>query len=226
MAEPVEVIAGVGDDFKSLMIQPQDEILENSYYEVTVSGVKSKDGTKTLPPVTLTFMTPLNPMYCSVKSVRALVDAYGIPERNLRLYIHEASEYADYILSQSGTVSESTKEKRMFALQQFVRTKVTMDCINSYMMSSTATGVGSRYKLDVVEVEESMNASAMKAMLDALRKDLDKWQDAIRGYFPEGRAKPKATRVGLKANQNSDVPHTTVDKILDSISRTPPDGSD
>lgn len=62
-------------------------------------------------------------------------------------------------------------------------------------------------------------------MLDLLRGNLKEWQDAIRGYYNEGRAAPVATRIGLKASSNSEVTHTTVDMILNDWTRTMPESS-
>ena len=69
-------------------------------------------------------------------------------------------------------------------------------------------------------------SAAFAKLLDRLRKNLHDWQDALRGYYNEGRAKPKATRIGTKSNTNSQIAHTTVDKILNDFSRTMPEGND
>lgn len=226
MAEIVESTAELSEDGEAIAITPAGGLLDNSIYEIVIDGIKSADGLKTLPKFTATIMTSLSPMHCTVDSVKALVDSFGIPEQNLRIYIRDASKYADYILSSSGNVSAKEKEERKFAMEQFVRTKVTLDCMQRACMDRVSSGAGSTFKLDAVEITESMNSTVWKSMMADLRKDLQKWQDAIRGYFNEGRAKPKATRVGIKASENNDVSHTTVDKILDSISRTPPDWSE
>lgn len=226
MSDDIEFMAGVLDDMKSVGFSPLDELEDNSVYTIKVSGIRSKDGKHVMPDTSFSFMTPLSPMYCTVDSIRALVDSFGIPERSIRLYIRDASKYADYIRESSSSSSSSNSTESNFAMQQFVRTKVVLDCLTGYVMASSSNGSSAKYKLDVVEIQESLNSAMLSKMLDSLRKDLDKWQDAIRGYFPEGRAKPKATRTGLKASSNSEVSYTTVDKILDSISRTPPDRSD
>ena len=226
MAEIVEASAALSEDGKTLIVTPAGGLADNSIYEIEIAGVKSSDGSKTLPAFKARIITPLSPMYCTVDSIRALVDSFGIPEQNLRIYIRDASKYADYILSNSGNVSAQDKKKRQFALEQFVRTKVTLDCMQRSCMDRASSGAGSTFKLDAVEITESMNSTVWKSMIADLRKDLQKWQDAIRGYTNEGRAKPKATRVGIKASENNDVSHTTVDKILNDISRTMPDWSE
>ena len=91
-------------------------------------------------------------------------------------------------------------------------------------MNRTLDG-GNKYKLDTVEYEDSVNSASFKNLIDALKKALQKWQDAVRGYYNEGRVKPKATRIGIKSSQNSDVSFTTVDSILQDYTRNMPQWS-
>lgn len=84
---------------------------------------------------------------------------------------------------------------------------------------------GGTYKLGDAELTDSTNSTMFKNMIKLLQDDLKKWQDAIRGYYNEGRAKPKATRIGLKSSSNSDVSQITVDTILNDLTRTPPQWS-
>ena len=91
-------------------------------------------------------------------------------------------------------------------------------------MNRTLDG-GNKYKLDTVEYEDSVNSASFKNLIDALKKALQKWQDAVRGYYNEGRVKPKATRIGIKSSQNSDVSFTTIDSILQDYTRSMPQWS-
>lgn len=195
-------------------------LLENSQYTVTVSGLTASDGT-IIPTMTFDIITPLTPMYCSLTSVISVVNTFNIPKKDMLLYIREASEECDFIEGTIGTNSNSNNDI-LFSKKQFVKTKVVLDCMVRSFTERTTSGVGSRYKLDVAEIEEKLNEGAYKAMIADLRKDLLKWQDAIRGYYNEGRAAPKSTRFSL--NQNLD--NTTVDKIIDDFSRTMPTRSD
>ena len=84
---------------------------------------------------------------------------------------------------------------------------------------------GGTYTLGDATLQDSINSTSFKNMIKMLQDDLKKWEDAIRGYYNEGRVKPKATRIGLKSSSNSDVSQITVDTILNDITRTPPQWS-
>lgn len=204
-----------------LEITPSVAIADNSLYTIKIKGVKSLDGSKTFPEKTFNVTTALSPMYCTLKSLSALVDSFGIPEENMLSYIRDASKYADFVAG--GTAVKKGKTPS-FAVEQFVRTKATLDCLLRACMNKSYSS-GGTYTLGDATLEEATNSGSFKNMISTLRDELQKWQDAIRGYYNEGRVKPKATRIGLKSSSNSDVAHTTVDQILNDISRTMPEGS-
>ena len=89
--------------------------------------------------------------------------------------------------------------------------------LKAYM--ERASESGSKGTLGDVTFESSENYGSIKDLIKTLKDELKKWEDAMRGYHNEGRAKPKATRVGLKASSNSDVALTTVDTILTDFAR-------
>ena len=196
---------------------------ENSEYIITISGLTTSTG-EVISEKTFEILMPLTPQYCSLTAVMPMVNAFNIPKKDMLLYLRDASLEADFIegsLSSTSTTTTSS-DSVLFAKKQFVKTKVVLDCLVRSLAEGVSSGVGSRYKLDVAEIEENLNASAYKAMIADLRKDLLKWQDAIRGYYNEGRVAPKATRFSI----NQKLDHTTVDKIIDDISRTMPSRSD
>ena len=80
-----------------LEITPADGILDNSKYTIRIKGLKSADGTKILPEKVFTIVTAITPMYCTLNSLKALVDSFGVPEANLLSYIRNASREADFI---------------------------------------------------------------------------------------------------------------------------------
>src|SRR5574344_1941990 len=200
----------------AITITPVDpaKVVDNSSYTISIENVKSIDG-DILPNVDAKIRTPFSPMYCSVDSVRALVDTFGISEQSMMSYIRDASKYADFV---AGGTAVKKGQTPSFAVEQFVRTKAMLDClVRGYMERSSTTG--GNYKLDTIEIQDASNSTSFKNLINLLRDLLKQWQDAIRGYYNEGRVKPKATRVGLKSSTNSDVAHTTVDQILNDISR-------
>lgn len=195
------------------------EVLANSDYTFTVSGLKDKDG-NTLETKTFTIRTEYKPMYCTLTSLKMITDAYEIPDNNMRSYIRDASKYADYIISQT----KSKIKTDSFAVENFVKLKATYDCLMRMIMS-TGFDKDNRYKLDVIEYEHEKDLGTLKDLLDDLNKQLKIWEDAVRGYWPEGRAKPKVTRIGLKSSSNTDVQWTTTESLLQEIARSVPQWS-
>lgn len=204
-----------------LEITPTDGIKDNSTYTFRIKGITSLDGKKIFPEQVFEITTAIAPMYCTLSSLMALVDSFGVPEANLLSYIRNASKEADFIAGGTAVKSGATVP---YEVEQFVRTKATLDCLIRACMDRTMTG-GGTYKLGDAEVEDSINSTSFKNMIKLLQDDLKKWQDAIRGYYNEGRVKPRATRIGLKSSSNSDVSQITVDTILNDITRTAPQWS-
>nr|DAP54851.1 MAG TPA: hypothetical protein [Caudoviricetes sp.] len=218
--ELVEATLSLSEDKKKLSVTPK-KILANSFYLVTLTGLKDEEG-KTLDPVTVEYRTPYSPLYCSLYSLKLVVDTFGIPDENMLSYIRQASKEAEFI-DEGKTIKQG--QPIPFAVEQFTRTKATYDCLTRAFMDRAYSGGGSEYTLDVATYKDSLNSTAFKNLLDRLAKELQKWQDAIRGYFNEGRVKPKATRVGIKSSQNSDVSFTTLDSIIQDATRNMPQWS-
>lgn len=216
-AKELTATIALNEDETVVVVTPDQKLENNSIYTVTIKGLMSADGTP-IPDATIEYRTPYSPLYCSVDSLKLVVDTFGISDEAMLSYIRQASREADFI---AGGTADSTD----FAVQQFVRTKATYDCLTRSFMDRTYSGGGSRYKLDTAEYEDSLNAAAFKQLLDRLGKELQKWQDAIRGYFNEGRAKPKATRMGLKSAQNAEIKQTTLDTIIQDATRNVPQWS-
>lgn len=219
--EKVKGVLSLSPDAKVITVGADPALKANYRYYVTIKGLKNLDG-KPLDDIKTAFRMPYSPLYCSLNSLKMIVDAFKIPEENMLSYIREASKYADYIAQVQGVEVTDDDGKIKFSVEQFTRVKATMDCILKGYMERTYSGAGAKYTLDVATFQDSLNSGAFKNLLADLAKELLKWQDAIRGYFNEGRAKPKATRIGIKMSENSDVAQTTVDNILNDISRQVP----
>lgn len=218
--ETIQAQATVDDTGKILVVTPET-IQENSIYRVTVTGLLDADGNP-MDSVTVEYRTPYSPLYCTLDSLKLVVDTFGIPDENMLSYIRQASKEADFI---AGGTAVKKGQAPSFAVEQFVRTKATYDCLTRAFMDRAYSGGGSKYTLDTATFEDSLNSTAYKTMFDRLAKELQKWQDAIRGYYNEGRAKPKATRVGINSSQNSDVSYTNLDTIIQDVTRNMPQWS-
>ena len=199
-----------------LEITPET-VKDNSNYQIKIAGITSLDGKKTYPPQIITITTAASPMYCSLASMKAVTSGFEIPDSVMISYIRDASKYADFVAG--GTAVKKTDKTVPFAVEQFVRTKATLDCLLNSYMTKTTSGGGS-YTLGDAEVQDPTNSTAFRGLIKALQDALKMWTDAIRGYYNEGRVKPQVTRVGLKASENSDVSQITIDTILNDMSRS------
>lgn len=214
MAETITGTMAVDEFDPSVLVITPETVQDNSIYKIKIKGLINAETGEKLPPQIIEIKTAYSPLYCSLESLKMLVDTFSLTDEQMLSYIRDASKYADFV---SGGKADETD----FAVEQFTRTKAILDCLIKSFMSRTYEG-GATYKLDTVEFQDATNSTGFRALIDALKKELQKWQDAIRGYYNEGRVKPKATRVGIKSSQNSDVAYTTVDDILQDITRTVP----
>ena len=157
------------DDTKNVVMISPKELLANSDYTFTISGVRNKNG-ELLEKKNFTIRTEYKPMYCTLTSLKMITDAYEIPDDNMRSYIRDASKYADYIISQT----KSKIKTDSFAVENFVKTKATYDCLMRMIMS-TGFDKDNRYKLDVIEYEHEKDLDALRGLLDDLAKQIKVW---------------------------------------------------
>lgn len=210
---PVDIV--VTDNI--LEVTPTDaQILNNSNYKIKITGVKSLDGTE-LPDQIFNIITALTPMYCSLDSLKAVTIGFNIDDSAMLTYIREASQFADFVASATSTSSETE-----YAKGELAKVKATLDCLSSGFIAGSFMQGGNRYKLGEDEIEEGNKATSFKNLLDWLKWLLRYWMDAVRGYINPGHAKPKATRIGIKSADNQDVSFTTVESLIDDITRDMP----
>lgn len=191
----------------------------NAIYKITIANARNLETGEILPPQTISIRTAFYPFYCTLDSLKMVVDTFNIPDMAMRSYIRDASKNADFI---AGGKAVQDGQEVPYEVEEFVRVKATLDCLLRGFMDRTYNGGGDRYKLDVVEYENSLNANAFKDLIDGLRNALRMWQDAIRGYYNEGRVRPRATRIGLKAVDDNNVPYISVDTIMNDYTRVVP----
>ena len=215
--ETIESKLSLSSDGKDLVVVPST-ISSNAIYKITISGLKSTDGFP-INDIVKQYQTPFTPMHASLREMKPLQKQYAISDDDMRQHIYEASIEADFIQTSSSTMDSDTVA---FAKKQYAKTRVTYDILLDNFMTRMSSGGGATYTLDTATYEDSLNSTAYKGLLDKLKDELSKWSDAIRGYTNPGRAKPKATRIGVKSDQNQDVSWTTTDSIIQQIDRNIP----
>lgn len=193
------------------------EIKDSSTYSIKISGLKSADGTKVYPDQIFKITTAVSPAYCTLDSLKSLADSFGIDDQTMLTYIVEASNFADFVAT--ATTSNAKGNTLVYAKSELTKVKAALDCLTSGYIGGTFLSGGNRYKLGEDELEEGDRAAAFKNLLDWLKWLLRYWMDAVRGYLNPGHAKPKATRLGIKASENTDVSQITVDSLIDDYNR-------
>ena len=196
-------------------------VVDMTKTDSNASSTASSSADSTSSSTSTTTTDDTTKMYCTLESLKMLVDTFNIPDQNMISYIKNASKEVDFLTSSLTTTTTSNS----FAKEQYTRTRATIDCLSRFLMSRITSGGGAKYTLDTATYEDSMNTTSLKNLLNDLYKELQKWQDAMRGYVNEGRAKPKATRIGIKSSQNSDVSAISLDSILADITRSVPQWS-
>ena len=206
-----------------LEVTPTDAaILDNSSYKIKITGIKALDGTE-MPDQSFNIITALTPMYCSLSSLKAVTVGFDIDDSTMLTYIREASQFADFVASATSSASSSTNKQYIeYAKGELTKVKATLDCLSSGFIAGSFMQGGNRYKLGEDEIEEGNKAASFKNLLDWLKWLLRYWMDAVRGYINPGHAKPKATRIGIKSADNQDVSFTTVESLIDDITRDMP----
>ena len=215
MAEVIEANFEVIDNL--LKITTEMPLEDNCQYEIRLKNFSSLDGKAALESYTYKVVTKLSPSYCKISDVAVLVDTFEIPESTILYYIREASRYADYIVEAAG-VSSSDAE---FAIKEFVKTKTTIDCLLKAYVNKAA-GSGIKGTLGEISFENTEKyATSINDLLDSLWLRLKKWEDAIRGYDLEGRAKPKFAVRGKDASSSDSA---VFSDIINDNTRTLPVG--
>lgn len=208
----------VGNSFKIdgnlLTITLDNEIENNSKYEIRFKNFKSKDGKAIIDNLTYNVITELSPSYCRISDVAVLVDTFNIPESTILYYIREASNYVDYIKNASSATSAGNNTEVSFPMKEFVKTKVMIDCLTQAYVAKAA-GSGIKGKLGEISFENTEKyATSIDDLLNSLWARLKSWEDALRGYEFEGRVAPG---YALKANSASDM--LTASQIANDITR-------
>jgi hypothetical protein len=180
----MEIVKANISCFENLLeIEPIGGFKDNSSYEITINNLKDLNGNTFSKKITL--ITRLSPFYSSVHAVKALVSDIDIPTESIVYNIREASRFADYIAE--FPIDENNIS---FAASQFVKYRAAYESLLAYAVKDvTSTGISG--KVGDISFDEKLTNRDFSKLLKSLEKEVDDWHDALRGYDPEGRAKPK-----------------------------------
>ena len=205
-------------DGSLLEITPSVEVQKDSIYTITITGLKSVDG-KEFPKQTIRVATAASNMYCSLTELKNLCSTFNIPDEVMLSFIRAGSNYADFIASTISSTSSSGTTTLLYSKGMLAQVWAALECLTVGFLQGGFVVGGNRYKLGEDELEEGDRAASFKNLLDWLRWLLKYWIDAVRGYWNEGRARPRATRQGISASDNQDVAQITVDSLITDFTR-------
>lgn len=192
-----------------LEIIPDEPIEDNAIYEVRLKNIASKDGKREYPNQKFEITTAMTPMYCSVDEIKMLVDVFDIPESIILMMIRNASREADFI---NGKPVDTTNGIP-FEVQQFVAVKASLlSLLRAYAVGGAESGLEGT--LGKITFKNGDELASIKALIDRLRGEANKWQEAIRGYVFEGR---NVSKYALRGNRS--LRPTPAHAILDDWTR-------
>lgn len=174
--------------FKNFIeIIPSEGMKDNSIYEIKIKGLKSASSQEEIQLDTIKFVTAITPSYCELIDVESLLDIVEIPPELIMYNIKEASRYADYIYKSANGIDININNIP-FEVKEFTRYKAAKDCLLKIYMS-IASNKMSEGTLGEVKFKVKESTPDLKNIIEYLNQEILKWQDAIKGYDLEGRAK-------------------------------------
>lgn len=177
--EIIKVNTNVIDNM--VQIIPDKGIKDNSIYEITLKNIKDEFGN--VFTKTYTVYTKMSPLFTDVNAVRSLIASIEVDDSTILYHIREASKFAEYIKGE-----KIPEDNIPFEVTQFVKYRAAHECLLNFSIGqSSSTGItGAVGNVSFSEKETSRDLSNL---LKALSDEVAKWNDAVKGYGNEGRAK-------------------------------------
>lgn len=174
---------------KSLIITPIIAFASNKTYKVTIGYMKSTSGSFILDNYSYTFTTALSPLYCTVQDVNSVIGSLCIDDASILYYINQASLMVDWINSQGSASSTTLTAPYDYEVVQFTKYKAAKEALLNAMVNRAGND-GTKGMLLDIQFEFDNGTKSLKDVLKNLSDEVMKWQEAVRGYGPEGRQKP------------------------------------
>lgn len=171
-----------------LEIIPDTAIDDNYIYEVRFKDLEAENGT--VLSLNKKITTKLSPLFCDIDSVRVLIGGMEVDSNDILYHIREASRFAEYVKG-----SNVKEDNPPFEVVMFTRYKAAHDCILSYSIS-IASATGLKGSVGDVAFEQKETTKDIGRILNHLCAELKRWEDEVKGYKLEGRAKMKTVIKG------------------------------
>lgn len=178
-----------------IIITSENGFEDNSIYEIRIKTDNDGDYENNFEEQNIKFVSALSPSYCKIIDVESLISIVDIPADIILYNIREASLYANYLYEKIKDGEIILMNNVPFYIKEFVRYKAAKDCLMKVYMSlitsKTVEGMLGEVKFKIRE-----QIPDLKALLQYLDLELQKWIDAIKDKDIEGRARMKSAIKG------------------------------
>lgn len=173
----------------TLTITPKTAFADNETYNISIEELKSVSGSSMLNNFIYSFTTALSPMYCTIYDVNSVVGILDLDNAKILYYINQASKMVDWVRTEQSASAAALTAPYEYPVVQFTKYKAAKDALLSAMVDR-ASGDGVKGVLLDIQFDFENGTKSLKNVLKDLDTEIMKWQEAIRGYGPEGRQKP------------------------------------
>lgn len=182
---------------KMILVSFEQELDANKTYDFKFIKIESMSGDKLT--ANIKYVTRLKPMYVELEAVTSLIGDFKISTDVILYHIREASKFADYVLSASGSMGIKDENDIPFEVRQLVKYYAAHECLLRHTVD-LASQAGLKGTVGNVTFEERETTRDISKLLQHFCQEIDKWKDAVRGYELEGRAKMQTTIRGKNAS--------------------------
>lgn len=174
-----------------------EELEHNTDYDIKLLNIESEFGD--VETFEFRFVTKMTPLYCSIFDVTALVGNFQIEQAVIVHHIHEASKFADYIVSSCDYPFVIEENNVPFPVKQFVKYYAAHECLLRHLVDITSS-VGLSGVVGNVQFSERESSKDATKLLEHFCRKIKEWEDALKGYELEGRARLKTAVRGRYAS--------------------------
>lgn len=170
-----------------LEIIPDTPIEDNYIYDIQITNL-SGDEHKKLDKIKLSIFTAPTPSYCTVNTVRAIVDSTELDDLTIIQNIKEASKLADYfstIKLNAAKINEKyyahNPNAQITEKQQFVKYSTVKNSLLKLKAQGLLSG-SIKAALGEISLDADGSPNEFDSFLKDLDLEIDKWKKALQGY--------------------------------------------
>lgn len=168
-------------------IIPDTPIEDNCIYYIQISNLKD-DTNKKMDQLKLTLYTAPSPCYCTIDTIRAIIDSSELDDLTIVQNIKEASKLADYYSTIKLTAAKINKkyyeqnpDAEAIEKEQFVKYSTMKNSLLKLKTQGLLTG-DLKATLGEISLDSESSPEEFDSLLESLDEEMGKWKDALQGY--------------------------------------------